>query len=230
MKHLKNFGLGLLAVLIYFIGSALESWPLDLLHIHYENWPEVAITTYSLIYEIILIGIVIFIFRKEMKENFIDYKNHANDYLTKYIKYWFLTMGLMCISNLIIQIFFTSEIAGNEQAVRTLLDNYPIYTFIASVVLAPLLEELIFRFSIRKMCFGVSWLFIILSGLIFGGMHIIGNATSWVDWLYIIPYGIPGCVFAYTLVKSNNIFVPITLHTIHNGILVSLQILLSLLA
>ena len=33
----------------------------------------------------------------------------------------------------------------------------------------------------------------------------------------------PGCVFAYTLTKSDNIFVPISLHMLHNTLMIVLQ-------
>ena len=80
----------------------------------------------------------------------------------------------------------------------------------------------------------------LVSGISFGFVHILssllvivsnsieaGNLvlTGWTDLLYIIPYSIPGIIFAYTLVKSKNIFVPISLHMIHNGFLITIQLL-----
>ncbi len=224
-NQLKNVALGILGFAIYFIGSSFQKMPLELFHIQYENWPTWLLATYNIVYEMILIFLIVLLFYQEIKKQFIDFKNHANQYLKEYIKYWFLTLGLMYVSNLIIFMFFTNNIAGNEQGVRDLLDSFPIYTFILAVVLAPWLEELVFRFSLQKICFNQKWVFIILSGLIFGGMHVIGNTTTWVDWLYIIPYGIPGWVFAYVLTKSENIFTSIMLHTIHNGIQISILLL-----
>ena len=60
-------------------------------------------------------------------------------------------------------------------------------------------------------------------------MHVISTLENLVDLLFIIPYSIPGFIFAYIYSKSKNIFVPISLHFIHNGIMMSLQILLLLL-
>ena len=103
----------------------------------------------------------------------------------------------------------------------------PIYTFISAVIIAPFLEELVFRKSFRDM-FSNNLLFIILSGLTFGAFHVIGSFETLFDLIYIIPYSIPGFVFAYTLSKSKNIFVPIGLHFLHNGILMALQTFLML--
>ena len=58
-----------------------------------------------------------------------------------------------------------------------------------------------------------------MSGLLFGIAHnldVIGKT----DMIYIIPYGIFGSIFAYTYVKTKNIYVPMTFHFIHNTILV----------
>ena len=41
------------------------------------------------------------------------------------------------------------------------------------------------------------YLFIAISGLLFGSLHIIGNINAWYDILYIIPYSAPGIIFAY---------------------------------
>ena len=72
-------------------------------------------------------------------------------------------------------------------------------------------------------------IFILLSGLVFGSMHVIGSCEHLIDLLFIIPYSIPGFIFAYVYTKSKNLCVPISLHFIHNGIMMSLQILLLLL-
>ncbi len=213
---------GFLAIAVYFLGTSSNI--LDILSIDVSNWSDSAIVLFSMGWEILLLVIIIAISFKEIKKQFLEYKSNMKGYLKGYIKYWFIALGLMYLSNILILTFFTQEIAENEAAVRTLLDAFPLYIFITSVILAPLIEELIFRFSIRKLCFHLDWLFIFLSGFIFGLMHVIG-ATSLTGFVYIIPYSIPGWVFAYTLVKSNNIFVPISLHTIHNGILISLQLL-----
>ena len=69
-------------------------------------------------------------------------------------------------------------------------------------------------------------LFIIISGIIFGGLHVITGFSSPIDLLYLIPYCAPGFAFAYILADSDNIFIPISLHFMHNGILIALQFML----
>ncbi len=224
-KGKKDFLLGTSVFLFYLLASTYQTLPLVLLGINYTTWSNGAIIAYSLIYEFLMILSILWFYRKELYPQLIEYKNNFKTYIGNYIKYWFIALGLMVLSNLLIKPF-TNDIAKNEEQVRILINNLPLYTFIVSVIFAPLIEELIFRFSIRKMSCKINWLFIFLSGLLFGFMHVIGSATVWTDWLFLLPYSVPGWIFAYTLVKSNNIFVPISLHTIHNGILVTLQIIM----
>lgn len=220
-KGKEEFLTGSSIFLFYLLASNYQNKILDFLGFN----SSFSIIAFSLIYELLMILIILWIYRKELLPQFKEYKNNFKKYISSYIKYWFIALGLMMLSNLIVQ-QFTSNLAKNEEQVRTLINFLPIYTFIVSVIFAPLIEELIFRFSIRKMSCKINWFFILVSGLLFGFMHVVGTATVWTDWLFLLPYSVPGWVFAYTLVKSNNIFVPISLHTIHNGILVTLQIIM----
>ena len=69
------------------------------------------------------------------------------------------------------------------------------------------------------------WIFVILSFLLFGGAHVMGNVTSYVDLLFIIPYGALGYVFALAYYKTNTIFTSISLHMFHNTVLVIFSII-----
>ena len=183
---------------------------------------------YSMVTELIYLLILFFIYRKEYIKNFKDYIKNFKNYMPKYMEYWALAFSLMLISNFIIITLFPNSVATNQVAVNNLLKEAPFYMIVSAVIFAPFLEETIFRFSFRKM-FKNDLIFIILSGLVFGGLHVIGsfnNLIDLIDLIYIIPYSIPGAVFAYTLVKSKNIFIPMSLHFFHNGIMIFIQTVL----
>ena len=69
------------------------------------------------------------------------------------------------------------------------------------------------------------YLFIILSGLVFGSMHVIGNITSPLDWLYVIPYGSLGAAFAIMYQKTDTVYTSTAMHIFHNTALILLSIL-----
>lgn len=225
--NLKRFFMGVSVLLIYGIMALtnLQALPFSLLKIDLATVPYWIKVVYSIFYQLLILFLIAFIFRKELKKDFEDLKQNHKTYFKKYLKYWFLMLALMMISNLFIQIVLPNQIAGNEEQIREMFKVSPIYIFISSVLIAPFLEELVFRLGIRHVIKN-DILFILVSGLVFGSLHVFGNVEVPLDYLYIIPYSIPGFIFAYILTKSKNIFTTMGLHFLHNGILMSLQFLI----
>jgi len=227
---LRNALIGTGVIFLYLIISAIPDQFLALLGINYINLSLLWKTIYLIIYEIILTLIIVYIYRKDVIPNFKDFIKNNITYFKTYIKYWFLMLFLMISSNLIVTMFTKNEIATNQETIIELLGKVPVYTFIVSVLVAPILEELVFRLSFRKIFAYTDSLFIFFSGLIFGGIHVISTVEHITDFLFIIPYSIPGFIFAYVYTKAKNICVPISLHFIHNGIMMSLQVILLILS
>ena len=121
----------------------------------------------------------------------------------------------MITSNLIIMIFTKGNISENEETVRTLIDSYPLYMAFNVMIYAPITEEIVFRKSIKDICPN-SNISILLSGLIFGGLHVISSLDTPLGFLHLIPYCSLGFLFAYLYKKTDNIFSTITAHSIHN--------------
>lgn len=221
-EYLKKILLGLMALIVYFAINNYAALPFTLLGIDVSNLPSAFKYFYTLLIDCIIAALLIIIFRKTLISNFKDLKKNHRQYFSTYIKYWFIALGIMMLSNLIIMLFTNTELSNNEQLVRQQFEQNPIYMFITAVIFAPAIEELVFRQAIRNIITN-NWVFIIISGLVFGSLHVITSYQTPTDLLYLIPYSAPGIIFAYTLVKSKNIFVPMGLHFIHNGLLLSLQ-------
>lgn len=223
-KFWKGFGV----VSIYFILNELQLLPIALSGINYETMPLILKVIYLLSYELLLISVICLILNKEISIAIKDIKKNHMKYFKQYFKYWLYALIIMFASNLIINQISGGQIAGNEETIRNMFSQAPIYIFISSVFFAPVLEELVFRQGIRNI-FSNNTVFIIVSGLVFGGLHVVGNINAWYDILYLIPYCTPGFIFAYILTKTDNIFVPMGIHFLHNGIIMSLQVLLLVL-
>jgi len=227
-KNRENVLIGIMTFLLYFVQSSYQDVPLKLLGIDYYSLGLDAKITYLLSYELVFILLLIFLYRKIFAKDLKDFLANIKNYLKTYIDYWALAFGLMTISNFIIVTLFPNSVATNQENVNAIMTVAPLYMFISAVFFAPFVEETIFRLSVRNI-FKNNALFIIISGLIFGGLHVIGSYQNLIDLIYIIPYSIPGFVFAYTLVKSKNIFVPMSLHLFHNGFTMIMQIILGML-
>ena len=205
-KYIKTAGLGLLTILVYKSTSIIKK------------------QIYLIIIETIIILITYLINKNKLKQNIKDFKKNYNDYLSKYLKLYIIALIIMMISNIIIN-NLTNQIAGNEESIRQTLNKAPIYMFTSAVFFAPFMEEMVFRNSLKNIITNKKT-FIITSGLIFGGLHVIGNINTIYDILYIIPYATPGIAFAYMLTKTDNILVPMGIHFLHNGLLMTIQIII----
>ena len=228
MKISKNCSKGLLVLLIYFISSIVVTLPFIIFNINTSSSPLMLRIIYLLASEIVMLSLIIYVLKDQIKDNLFDYKKNFKMYFSKYFKYWFLLIGIMMFSNMIILSITNGTQASNQEAINTLFNQSPAYTFFSAVFIAPITEELVFRLGIKNIVKDEK-LFIVISGLVFGGLHVILSMKTPLELLYLIPYCTPGFIFAYLLVKSKNIFVPTFMHMFHNGIILSLQIVALLL-
>lgn len=223
MNDRKSITKGLSTIFIYFILEFFTTLPLYLLNIDINNLDINSKVVYLLIYNLLIFVIIFMIYSKEIQKDFKNFNFKV--FIKKYFKYWILLITLMFLSNLLIQIIYPGSSAGNETSVRNSFKVAPIYSLISACLFAPFIEEMIFRMSFRKI-FKDKYLFIIISGLIFGFVHVFGNVSNSYDYLYLLPYCIPGFILAYTYFISDNIFNSLLIHFIHNTFLLILQIIL----
>lgn len=206
--------LGLIFLLLFW--GVVPLIIITLLGIDYNKLPEVSKIIFMIISELILLLILFKIYKKTIIE---DFKNFFNKNIKENIKialrYWVIGLIIMFISNYIIMIVTDGKIAVNQEAVENLIKIAPWYMVFELIIFAPLSEELIFRRSIRDIVKN-PYVYSIISGLIFGGLHAISSLNSPIDLLYFIPYCSLGIAFALLYSKTNNIFSTITIHAIHN--------------
>lgn len=222
-KKYKKEVTGIGMFLLYFIISDLL---LAILLIFGLNLTSLSTNTKMIIKSIINLVfpiILIIVYRKDLFKDLKKIPKEYKNYLEVGITYYVIGLFGMIISNFIIQYIFGMSLAENESQVRNLIKAAPVFMFLSACIIAPFQEEMIFRKTFKDI-FKNNNFFIIFSGFIFGSSHIVGNIYSWSDLLYIFPYGFLGAAFAYIYSKTNNIFVPITIHLIHNSVLVLLQI------
>lgn len=179
---------------------------------------------YLTISNLVLLTIYILIYRKTLIKDAKKFFKNFGDNLTTGIKYWLIGFIIMVASNLLITFILNKEIAGNEQDLRNFIDLFPLFMLFNTIIYAPITEELTFRKSIKD-AFNNKWLFVIISGSIFGLLHILSYITTWTDLIYLIPYGSLGIAFALLYYKTDNIFSTITMHAMHNFLAVIVYIL-----
>ena len=97
----------------------------------------------------------------------------------------------------------------NQQTIMETYEQSKLAMTIAVILLAPFIEEIVFRYSLSTI-FKNDYIFIIISSLIFGLMHGVGASS--------IVYIVMGVILSLIYVKTNkNIIAPIIAHILNNA-------------
>ena len=224
-NKINDFASGIAVILIYFLTSFLGETIKEILNFY--NMPYIFRVGWVLLYEVSILLIIIIILNKKIIKDYQDMKKNHKKYFSECFKYYLIALAVMFTVNALLIFVLKNGIAENEAGIRYTLKENPLYVYISGVMIAPLLEELVFRQGFRNI-FSNKWIFILVSGLTFGSLHVILSAETLIDLLYIIPYSSFGIAFAYILYKTDNIFTSAALHCMHNSFLISLQILMLL--
>ena len=111
--------------------------------------------------------------------------------------------------------FFIVGDSQNEQAINSSLNGsifIVISTMISILVFGPILEEVIFRFHIRKLIKN-KYLYIIIATFVFAAMHVYDDPNSLIYiWIYI-PNSF---YYTYRYYKTDDILITISLHCFNN--------------
>lgn len=219
--NVKELLKGILIFILFCFSSLFQLIPITLFNIKRTTSNSIILSTFS---NICLLIILIIIYRRELIKEFKLFKKNLLENLDTGIKYWLIGLLVMMISNIIITYILGLNQAQNEQAVQKMINKMPIMMLITAGFIAPITEEITFRKTFKNM-FLNKYLFIILSGLVFGSMHVITSYSNPLELLYIIPYGSLGMAFAAMYYKTDTIYTSISIHMLHNTILTLVSIL-----
>ena len=213
----------ILILLLFFTSSLLRSIPIMIFNLDVNELTgnqSVLLTIFS---NTVILIIFILIYRTSIKKDFVNFKDNFFDYFYASIKIWTLGLILMMVFNLIIGLITKNTISNNEEAIRNMISYSPYLMLINTALLSPMIEELVFRKSFRVV-FKNDLAFVVISGFIFGALHVVLSIKSPFDFLYLFPYCSLGLCFSYMYYKTKNICAPIFIHMLHNLIITLLNI------
>ena len=201
-------------IFLFILFFTISAIPVLIFRIDINNFNDLDKVIYSLSCSLLFLSIIMLCYKKTLIKDFKPYfKNFGKNFENSF-KYYLVGVGVMIFSNLIITLLFQGDLSTNETTVRSYINASPLLMAIDISFYAPLAEELLFRKSVRDVVKN-KWLYIFISGFIFGGMHVIGT-EGLIGLLYLIPYCSLGFTFAYIYAKTDNIYSSIMLHFMHN--------------
>ena len=216
---------GIFIILLFLYSAYWQYIPITIFHLDVENLSNSMRVILSAFSSFITLFILYFIYRKDLKKEFkIFWKKPLENFNTSF-ECWIIGLLIMMGSNLIIIFLFKGNGANNEKLVQEMIKTLPWFMILEAGFIAPFNEEIVFRKTIKDILGNNKWLFVGASFLLFGFAHVIGNANTWTDYLYVIPYGSLGAAFALAYYKTDTIFAPMSMHMIHNLILTIISII-----
>ena len=219
----KNIIRGIIVFFLFFYSVYLQYIPVLLFKMDVHNISSVESVLLSTFSSTIVLFILFFIYRKDLIREFKIFKDNFIENIDIGFRYWMLGLFIMMISNVIITYFLKGGGANNEVAVQKMIKTLPWLMVIDAGIIAPFNEEIVFRKTLKDI-FNNPIILCILSFLFFGGAHVISDAKTITDYLYIIPYGALGASFAYIYYKTNTVFTSMSMHIFHNTVLILLSI------
>ena len=162
----------------------------------------------------VLLFILTIMFNKTIIKN--DLCKLKNDFKTN-IKYIIIYSIIAAIGYSVVSILVGSLLDSVVITEESVADSNLIQVFFNLLIWAPITEELLFRSQLNKNIKN-KVLFIILSSVLFAGVHVLGNGFNYVTLLSSIPYLVLGIYFALLYKKTNNIIINIVMHLLINVI------------
>lgn len=175
-----------------------------------------------------IITLMVVVFRKQLVHDFKIFKEYFREYMSLVLKTWGKSLVVMMILSLTLQIVTNTQNSNNQQNLQEMFNVAPILIAFLTVLYAPIAEELMFRGVFKKFLKN-KYLFIIISGVLFGLMHVIDDSKTLAEFSYIIVYSSLGIFMASLYYKTNNLFTNISFHFMQNFLGVIGMILLSIM-
>ncbi|MCI8461087.1 MAG: CPBP family intramembrane metalloprotease [Bacilli bacterium] len=220
----KNVIRGILVLFLFNYSSIFLLLPVLLFNLDTDKLSgsmQVILSTYL---SVVVALILCLIYRKDLKNEWKKFKDNFMYNIDTGFKCWVIGLIIMVVCNLILLTVFKTGGANNENAVQSMIKSLPWLMIIDAGIIAPFNEEIVFRKTLKDV-FKNKWLFVVLSFLLFGAVHVVGGATKFTDYLYIIPYGALGGAFALAYYKTDTVFTSMSLHMFHNLLLTLISIL-----
>ena len=221
IKKYSNLLKGIFSFILFFSTSYIQQILIVVFNIKKITIKDAVVI--SFISSLIIASILILIYRKDLIKEWKIYKKNLSKNIDIGFKYWLIGLMCMMISNFIISFLLKADQATNEQAVQKMISAMPYLLIVSAGILAPINEEILFR-KVFKDNIKNKIIYILVSGIFFGYMHVT-SATTIPQFLYIIPYSSLGIAFAVMYSKTDSVFTSMTMHMFHNTILTILSII-----
>lgn len=179
----------------------------------------------------VLLFIIIIILKGNLREDFKLLKKDTKKKLISGLLIFLVGFIIYGILNICLLKFFPvlRNSNFNYQSMAQFFKTIPILFFISVIFYYPVIEELVFKNSLRKIITN-KWAFIIITGFLNAFFQIIlTNYTTLLYLFYLIPFSILYMSFSYIYYKTESVYIAIFYRMLFNIIPTVGNIILSYL-
>ena len=172
--------------------------------------------------DVVILIAVILCFKENLQRDLKLFKENAKAYL----RYILPKVGIIYLLMLVVSIatmLISQEASSVNQKTLEVLPKW--YLIPMAIIWAPIVEELIFRGVFRRFIKN-NTIFIIVSGVIFGVLHTIGESSLINIIIMAMPYAVLGGGWAYLYAKTDNITNNILAHAFQNTLATLLSLMI----
>lgn len=185
--------------------------------------------------ELIICLSIIFINRNQIKEIFSQKIEHKGKFFLKILATWAIMFFGTTILNIIVQIIYGSitgvplaeAYAPAAEVANIFMNTFFLPILLVQCILAPIEEELVFRYAFRKIFkkdnFISIFLYVVISSWLFGFIH---SASLFAPGM--ITYICTGLVLSLTYLKFKDIRLLIGAHMFNNSLIWIVSLIASL--
>lgn len=197
-------------ILLYFIWPYFMNAIINMAHIQ----GELALYM-QLIADFLLLGLIIFIYSHNLKEDAHKLKTNFKKYATKSLIIFAVGLALYTISSLIIVTLFPNIESDNTSSLLNIFNKQPILLFISTVFYYPIIEELVFKRTFKGII-NNKWAFIIITAILNASFEVLLSYNNLINIINIIPSFILYATYSYMYYESDNIIIPIAYRMLYN--------------
>ena len=215
----------LLSILLFFIVSTFTKILLDIFYINVDS--EMRLILLQFISSIIIFILLSIIYYRDIKKDFNLFNKNKKDKIILIIKLFLIFIVvkyavslITAIIMIVLKLDMSNITSVNQEIIETYIKKAPFLMAISTSLFAPIYEELLFRLGFKKV-FGNNMLFVLISGTLFGLLHVFPleeGISLTLGIVQSISYVSMGIFLAYVYKKYNNIYYSIGIHFLNNFI------------
>ena len=207
----KKILINILVICLYFI------WPYFLNSItNLFNLSEIPYLYVSFGVNFIFLFIIIYVYKDILRKYYSNLKRNFKSIFIGSLKVFLFGLVSYILLNTLLDILNIPVLSSQNSRIE-IFKKIPIMFVLNTLFYYPIIEELIFKLSLKEVLKDM-WSFVIITGLLNAFFQIVFSMTVWTDLLYLLPYAIFFGSLSYIYYKNDNVLLPIFLRICYNVI------------